>query len=186
MAKAAKEKTESKRSQVVGVRLDPRTRYLADVAARVQRRSLSGFIEVAILEALERQKIRPRELHSSSVIDVADQIWSPSEPRRFIALATRFPELLTYEEQMMWATIEECAYFWPGFWGQSNNVRDQENWRWNTEESEALLDEFVVEQWDKLQKIGAGLATIDILPKREMVRKSAPSCDADFDEDIPF
>jgi uncharacterized protein (DUF1778 family) len=186
MAKAATEKNENKRSQVVGVRLDPRTRYLAEIAARVQRRSLSGFIEIAILEALERQQIRPREKHSLSVADVAHHIWSPSEARRFIALATQYAELLSYEEQMMWAAIEECPYFWEGRWGRSDNVRGQDDWYWDINNEHALKHDLVVEQWSLLQKIGAGLAKAESLPKREMTRISVPGRDADFDDDIPF
>ncbi len=44
-----------KRGRVHGltVRLDPRLRYLADIAARKQRRTLASFIEWAIEQSLE-------------------------------------------------------------------------------------------------------------------------------------
>ena len=47
-----KEDESSTRSVTVTFRLDPRTRYLAEIAARKQRRSLSSFIEWAIHETL--------------------------------------------------------------------------------------------------------------------------------------
>ena len=43
------------RSEVVTVRLDPRLRYLANLVARKQRRTLSSFIEWAIEESLTRE-----------------------------------------------------------------------------------------------------------------------------------
>jgi len=44
---------------MVSVRLTPKLRYLADVAARVQRRTLSSYVEGAVKYALSR-RFKPR------------------------------------------------------------------------------------------------------------------------------
>jgi predicted HicB family RNase H-like nuclease len=48
------------RSITVGVRLDPKVRYLAELAARKQRRSLSSFIEWVVQESFGRIFLRER------------------------------------------------------------------------------------------------------------------------------
>ena len=60
MAEADKRKGGSKlaRSETVTVRLDPKLRYLAELAARKQRRSLSSYIEWAVEDSLSRVPLR--------------------------------------------------------------------------------------------------------------------------------
>src|SRR6516165_4850387 len=45
------------RSETVTVRLDPKLRYLGEIAARKQRRTVSSFIEWAIEDVLRRVSI---------------------------------------------------------------------------------------------------------------------------------
>ena len=47
------------RTETVTVRLDPKLRYLAELAARVHRRTLSSYIEWAIKESLDKDELRP-------------------------------------------------------------------------------------------------------------------------------
>src|SRR4051795_7355266 len=46
------------RSETVTIRLDPKLRYLTELAARKQRRTVSSFIEWAIESALDRIILR--------------------------------------------------------------------------------------------------------------------------------
>ena len=82
MARKASDKTEAdtpKKSGAVTVRLDPKLKYLADLAARKPRRPLSGFIEWAGEQSLARvileedeyclnEKVTPNELDSARSI----------------------------------------------------------------------------------------------------------------------
>ena len=86
------------RSITVGVRLDPRVRYLAELAARKQRRSLSSFIEWAVKERLNGMW---------KLAEEADLLWHPSRAERFARLASRHPELLTYREELAWKRFSE-------------------------------------------------------------------------------
>ncbi|WP_133250825.1 hypothetical protein [Janthinobacterium sp. 78] len=93
------------RSETVTVRLDPRLRYLAEVAARAQRRTLSSFIEWSIEMALNTQVLNVDG--ARTVADEAENLWDVNALDRFAKLARRHPHLLTHEEQVRWKEFEE-------------------------------------------------------------------------------
>jgi len=96
------------RTETVTVRLDPKLRYLAGLAARRQRRTLSSFIEWAIEDSLEKVNIfDDRRGTRKSVADEAFTLWNIEEADRFVKLAFEYPDLLTYEEQFLWKLIKE-------------------------------------------------------------------------------
>lgn len=105
------------RSETVTVRLDPKLRYLAEIAARKQRRTLSSFIEWAVEESLSTVNLVEEDgddqdsYHRAlSVWGATDCLWDVDEADRFVKLATQFPDLMTYEEQAIWKTINEETY----------------------------------------------------------------------------
>jgi hypothetical protein len=104
------------RSETVTVRLDPKLRYLGEIAARKQRRTVSSFIEWAIEDVLRRVSIEEpasRKGESQvSLFDVQDKLWDTEEADRFAKLAFSYPELLTYDEQRLWKLVKEGKYFW--------------------------------------------------------------------------
>ena len=92
------------RSETVTLRLDPKLRYLADIGARAQRRTVSSFIEWAIENVLNKVILKGNaDLQGFSYI-----LWDPTEADRFAKLAIYFPEFLTYDEQVLWKLIFEC------------------------------------------------------------------------------
>ena len=91
------------RSEVVTIRLDPKLRYLAELAARKQRRTLSSFIEWAIAQSLSEVEFT----QNSSVADNAIALWDVDECDRFVKLALRDESLLNYEEQVLWKRLRE-------------------------------------------------------------------------------
>lgn len=99
------------RSETVTVRLDPKLRYLAELAARKQRRTLSSFIEWAIEDSLNTVEIYHGSGyngdHSRKVYDEINTLWDVDEADRFCKLAISYPELLTHEEQRLWKLIKE-------------------------------------------------------------------------------
>lgn len=103
------------------VRLNPKLHYLAELAARQQRRTLSSFIEWATEESLqyvtieERWHLATRTADKrSTVADIAREVWEVDEIDRFFKLVLRYPHLLTHEEQVLWKLIRENAYLWYG------------------------------------------------------------------------
>jgi hypothetical protein len=93
------------RTETVTVRLDPRLRYLAEIAARAQRRTLSSFIEWSVEQALNTQTLDGDG--SQTVAEEAKDLWDIDALDRFAKLASRHPHLLTHEEQVKWKEFEE-------------------------------------------------------------------------------
>lgn len=130
------------RSETVTVRLDQRLRYLAELAARKQRRTLSSFIEWAIEDSLSRIELVHGE-EKATLADLAWPLWDVDEVERFTRLAIRYPELLTHSEQVLWKAIREHGGFWEGRRGPSGK------WVWQTDEN-SLLVEKLKEYWPAL------------------------------------
>jgi len=114
------------RTETVTVRLDPRLRYLAEIGSRSQRRTLSSFIEWAIEESLSKVLVyeppdnvcNPTEddylNERGYLLGAAEVLWDVDEADRFAQLAIRYPELLTFDEQVLWKLIRESKTLWEG------------------------------------------------------------------------
>ncbi|MEO5347132.1 MAG: hypothetical protein H7834_12245 [Magnetococcus sp. YQC-9] len=102
------------RTETVTVRLDPKLRYAAELAARKQRRTVSSFIEWAIEASLEHVFLMEDESESfcNTLKDEVEGLWDVDEADRFVKLAIRWPDLLTHDEQMIWKLVRETTWFW--------------------------------------------------------------------------
>lgn len=138
------------RSEVVTVRLDPRLRYLADLAARKQRRTLSSYIEWAIEQSLAQIRINQSQESPRSIADEGDELWDVDEPERFVKLASLHPDLLAHSEQVLWKLIRENRHVWrrPGEGPSLANLNVQ-NLR---------------EHWARFVAVAAGEASKSVLP----------------------
>lgn len=101
------------RSETVTVRLDPKLRYLAELAARKQRRTLSSYIEWAIEDSLRIPLREPAgALRPLPLSQEAWFLWDVDEADRFAKLALRHPDLLTHDEQVRWKLVRESHSLW--------------------------------------------------------------------------
>jgi hypothetical protein len=167
------------RSETVTIRLDPKLRYLTELAARKQRRTLSSFIEWAIASALDGIILWEHAGREKTLGRQAEQLWDVDEPDRMIKLAQWYPELLTHDEQVLWKLIRECRFFWYTSDGDTFVNRNE-----------------VREHWDALKQVASGEADKSILPKPQERQSTPPSPkissdDMEFappveDDDIPF
>ena len=96
------------RSKTVGVRLDPKINYLAELAARYQHRTLSGFIQWAVTRALTpavMQEDEPSVTEPTGPMESRplwlEGLWDVDEADRFYLLGSR-PDLMTIDEQRLW------------------------------------------------------------------------------------
>ncbi len=167
------------RTETVSIRLDPRLNYLCELAARSQRRTKSSFIEATIDANIKSLSIN--EWRSDSEHDTfgarANDLWSVHESRRLIALGFIAPELMTFEEQQIWAAIRECGYFWKGRWNDGK-------WDWWCRE-ESIVPEHVDEYWKTLLGIAEGIKSTSELPQIKKTENASKSASG-FDDDIPF
>ncbi len=191
------------RSEIVTIRLDPRLRYLAEVAARRQRRTLSGFIEWAIEAALEQVELQERigivddagqpnfQFRKVTVASDAESLWDVEEADRFVKLAGRYPELLTHDEQVLWKLIFESD-LWPGdFKAKLRDVIRHTDPA--AKQESALPFDRLRAHWDTFKAVAAGEADRSTLPQaqegdtetRPSSKRHRPSKPRKDDPDMP-
>lgn len=175
-----KSKDRKRRSEVVTVRLDPRLKYLAELAARRQRRPLSSYVEWAIESSLSSvmPAYDPTRDGPESLADVASDLWDVDEPDRFAKLALRYPDLLDHEEQRLWKLIRENGYLWRGSYKGPGG-----RWQWSIEE-ESLNWDRLREHWENFRNVAQGDANLSVLPSWIEYEPIPPS--DELDEEIPF
>lgn len=173
------------RSETVTVRLDPKLRYLAELAARRQRRTLSSYIEWAIENNLQHIGLTANE--DVSLADEAEGLWDVDEADRFARLALRHPELLTHEEQVLWKLVRENGALWLGHYAGAHR-----DWTWSIRE-QSLIFPRLREYWPVFLSVAETGTGHDQLPKwnkskgKENGKPTAePTGFEDMDDDIPF
>lgn len=116
MAKRKKAKAKGKgggklsRSEIVQVRLDPKLRYAAELAAQKHRRTLSSFIEWCVQEGVEKVVIGLTQ--NETVNYVVAKTWDQREAMRFLLKALHYPHLLSFEEEKLWHNIFHYRLRW--------------------------------------------------------------------------
>jgi hypothetical protein len=152
------------RSVTVTVRLDPRLHYLAELAARTQRRTLSSFIEWSIEDTLKRVNIfegvdQMGNHLVTSFSAAATELWDVDEADRFAKLAFHYPDMLNHTEQVAWKLIRENGFLWRGSYNVVTN-----RWTWTVKEG-SLIAERLRQHWDIFNKVSRGEAAKSELPK---------------------
>lgn len=90
------------RTELVAVRFDPKTKYLMDLAARVQRRSMANYVEAAVADSLKQVRIPRHDGQDPETVEVAGSVlWHVSEVVRLALLKRLYPNLLTFDEQRL-------------------------------------------------------------------------------------
>jgi predicted transcriptional regulator len=155
MATRTKRSGKTARTEIVGVRLDPRLRYLSEIAARRQRRTLSSFIEGALEDSLERITLRDMQGREKTIAQESGNLWDIDESDRFVYLAQHYPDMLTYDEQRVWKLVCENNYV---MWAE----REEDG----TMHYEIALTR-LREHWDNFCAVARGESDKSILPTLE-------------------
>jgi hypothetical protein len=151
------------RTEIIQVRLDPKLRFAAELAAMKQRRALSSFAEWAIEKAVKQVTITqalgatPMTAH-----DVTVEVWDVEEADRFAKLAFKFPELFTHDEEYLWKLISENGYLWRGRYVPPH----PNTWSWTVAENNLYFPR-LREHWDTFKKVAAGELGKEHLPQWE-------------------
>lgn len=159
------------RSEITTIRLDPKLKYLADLAARKQRRTLSSYIEWAIEDSLSRFMLREGE-YEKPIGAQTEELWDVDAADRLARLAIRYPELLTHSEQLVWKLVKENGFFWKGRFGKASK-----RWEWDISESKFLFVR-LREYFPSLLAVASGVAAQDVLP--DWNRTEAEEMSGDF------
>lgn len=149
----------SRRSETVTIRLEPRLKYLADIAAQKQRRSLSSFIEWAVEDSLSRVGLSDGGITIQDIeSDYEKRLWDVDDSERFMRKAIHCPELLNNDDQKVWKMIEDSLLLIPA---QSRKHTGERQWDWA-----ALQDQVfptIREKWPSLM-----MAYVGALSERRM------------------
>jgi hypothetical protein len=170
--KKRKSKSGAPRTEVFAMRLDPKLKYLAEIAARQQRRSLANFIEWSIASALDRVPLGDSD--GLTVSKAATKLWALDEPDRFIQLAKYFPELMSYDEQLIWRIICEYMVF-------SNELNDYCAFKKDLTKQEQNINHHLVRAcWSEIKAYALGTGT-----KEELDSILISHCMPDYDNPYP-
>jgi hypothetical protein len=156
------------RSETVTVRLDPKLRYLAELAARLHRRTLSSYIEWSIESSLSNNQLAG-DHNGPSIKDESEYLWDVDDADRFAKLALRYSPLLTHEEQVRWKLIRENGFLWKGaFRGGPGN-----EWAWTIDEG-SLIFSRLREHWAAFAEVAETGQGHDKLPTWKRFDPEAP------------
>jgi hypothetical protein len=177
-----------KKSEVVTVRLDPKLKYLAELAARKHRRPLSSYIEWAVEQSLSRVWLdEPFNGEGTSVADAErnQHLWDLDEPDRVVRLAINYPDLLTHDEQLVWKLVRENGVIWKG-----RNAGAPPAWTWEIKEG-SVIWERLREYWSVFKAVANGTQASTALPRwqrapRSPAKPEAGASTSDLDDEIPF
>jgi uncharacterized protein (DUF1778 family) len=160
------------RTQTVTVRLDPKLRYLAELAARKHRRTVSSFVEWAVEESLSKVILKEgdsqEDIAEINAADEAERLWDVDEPDRLAKLAFSYPEMLNHEEQLLWKLAKESDFLWRG----SRTIAGGRDWKF--EEANFQFSNFRM-CWEDFLEVVRGNVEAARLPDKysERLIKSA-------------
>lgn len=104
----------------VSLRIDPKTKYLIDLLARDQKRTITGVIEWAIERAAAQVQFDQNS--GTYYNDMIDELWSTDEATRLTALALHKPSLLDYDQMRIWETVKASPDLWRSGYMPSPNL----------------------------------------------------------------
>lgn len=192
---APSKKTPDRKTEVLSIRIDPRTRYGLDLLSRLQRRSATGVVEWVVQEAFAREEFESYDNGSFTVAEVMDDLWRINDIERLVALALRKPQLLTFEESRKWAVLKGTKAFWKT--GSTSRHIDFSSFNWDLvlplwERIEPLIDEAVERPVirglsdEELAEVGV-VASAPVRRVASGITPLPPPIKDDFsDDDIPF
>ena len=129
---------------------------------------------------METYEIRGPQSANDTGISAAkalEQVWDPDEVDRFAKLAQKFPELLNYDEEMLWKLISENEAVWQAWYDEDGEYLGRD-----------LKMGLLREHWATFRKVANGDLTKDKLPgsKKKAVRNGDTTTDSYKEDDIPF
>jgi hypothetical protein len=100
------------KTDTLTLRMKPKLKYVLELVARRQHRNLSEVTSWAIEQALINQPEGARSLGLGEFPKAVDALWSPYESDRLVLLAQKRPDLMTYEEDVIWRFIKDDDRYW--------------------------------------------------------------------------
>lgn len=174
------------RTETIQARLDPKLYMAAEIMARIERRTLSSFLERSIEQESKTYKIKRNlffpwwsedpelycrnKIYSKSdtvtIEEAVQMIGTEHESIRFLKFAVYFPDLLNKDEEEMFNKIIFTKYFWMHY---PVNIEDQkgkiidQDWV-QVDALEGIVQENLLEYWHRIQSKQISLEILSELP----------------------
>ena len=153
-------------------------RFALELLSRNEHRTVSSFIEKILDQAIsnnhiqliktleeienERGHLTPKDFvgltadNTKSVLasEAVKLLWHVDEAHRFIMLAFHAPQLLTYEEEVMWEFIKRCDYYWTYYYVNAKDLNGKDYGRRLTRifDPSGVVWERLHEHWDYIKE----------------------------------
>lgn len=95
----------------VSLRIDPKIKFAIDLLSREQKRSITGVLEWAVMQALKGQMITTPNGDEISMFQLTEWAWSPDEAERVTLLGIFAPHILSHEESCIWTVMKSSGLF---------------------------------------------------------------------------
>jgi hypothetical protein len=130
------------KSKFLTVAFDEKTRFILELAAGNQHRTLSSLLNEAVVAYLP--SLTFTEFGTTTrLLDIAEELWSPIQAKRFVLRADKLPHTLSFQEAVLWELIQADESLW----------RTLPNGEFITRDGNAdfgIKHEFLRERWDEL------------------------------------
>ncbi|MGO3029124.1 hypothetical protein [Pseudomonas helleri] len=107
----------------VSLRIDPKVKYAIDLLAREQKRTITGVVEWAVMQAIRAHKMPGyvgNDDEALSLYDFLEMAWSPIEAHRIVALGTHKESLLTFEESCLYKVVQSIPELYEEFYSSED------------------------------------------------------------------
>lgn len=106
------------KSEVITIRISPKAKFALEILARMEGRTAAQAAESAIIMMLGygyRRASDWRDGHhdfsKEESFAVIDRLWSPHRGERLLRTVFQHPELLVYEEEVVWNEMGRAGVF---------------------------------------------------------------------------
>ena len=113
----------SRKTESVTVRLDPKVRFALELLSRVEHRSVTGVVEAA-LQARFKNATVDGDDNGETVQELVESVYQTDEVERFVKMAERAPQLLDFEERRLWESIWATPDLWDDSPGRRRRLED--------------------------------------------------------------
>lgn len=97
------------KSEVITIRINPKVKFGPELMARLHNRTVAQTVEMAIECVLDDPFDGTQHLRDVNYAPrLIDELWSPHRGERLLRMVLGRPDLLCYEEELVWNKLERA------------------------------------------------------------------------------
>lgn len=106
------------KSEVIGIRINPKTKFGLEIVARMQNRTVAQMLEGVVnmflgygYQAVDDWRNGQHDFAKEDSLSVIEKLWSPHRGERMLRMVFQYPELMIYEEEAVWNQMARAGVF---------------------------------------------------------------------------